>query len=361
MKFPSQKHFSALRCSFTAFALLLVLPIAGLRAQDFTYTNNNGAITITGYTGPGGNVAIPSTIDGQPVTSIEDSAFYNSLILSSVAIPNGVTNIGSYAFFNATGLTNVSISEGLRVIGDDTFAGCTHLNGVAIPNSVTSLGQEAFFNCSALASLTIGTGIASIHGGSESGFWGTFAYCTSLTKLTIPDNVTSIGDGPVSKAGATGAFFNCSGLTNVIIGKGLFYLGLGAFSYCTNLVGIYFRGNAPLHSQDMFGEDTFHFTPATLYYLPGTTGWGGMYSTLPTALWNPHALVNDGNFGIRQNRFGFNVTGTPAIPLVVEATTNLAAQSWVPLLTGTLTNGLIYLSDGQWTNYPERIYRIRSP
>ena len=30
--------------------MLLSFPIAGLPAQDFTYTNTNGTITITGYT-----------------------------------------------------------------------------------------------------------------------------------------------------------------------------------------------------------------------------------------------------------------------------------------------------------------------
>jgi hypothetical protein len=54
--------------------LLLTLP-AVVQAQDYTYTTNNGAITITGYAGSGGAVTIPRTIDGRPVTSIGGSAF----------------------------------------------------------------------------------------------------------------------------------------------------------------------------------------------------------------------------------------------------------------------------------------------
>ena len=49
-------------------ALLIFLPIMG-KAQ-FTFTTNNGAIIITGYTGLGGAVTIPSTINGYPVTGI---------------------------------------------------------------------------------------------------------------------------------------------------------------------------------------------------------------------------------------------------------------------------------------------------
>jgi hypothetical protein len=74
--------------------LWLALP-AALQAQ-FTYTINNGTITITGYTGPGGAVTIPSTIDGLPVTTIGDSAFA-FCPLSSVTIPNSVISIGDGA------------------------------------------------------------------------------------------------------------------------------------------------------------------------------------------------------------------------------------------------------------------------
>jgi hypothetical protein len=55
-------------------ALLLVLPVV-VQAQ-FNFTINNGAVTITGYTGPGGDVTIPDTINGYPVTSIDGWTFY---------------------------------------------------------------------------------------------------------------------------------------------------------------------------------------------------------------------------------------------------------------------------------------------
>ena len=74
--------------------LLLTLP-AVLHAQDFTYTTNNGAITITKYTGSGGAVVIPSTINGLPVASIGNLAFRQCTSLTNVAIPDGVTSIDS--------------------------------------------------------------------------------------------------------------------------------------------------------------------------------------------------------------------------------------------------------------------------
>src|SRR6267154_2382750 len=51
-------------------AVMLLLAVPAVVQAQYTYTTNNGTITITGYTGPGGAVAIPSTITGLPVTSI---------------------------------------------------------------------------------------------------------------------------------------------------------------------------------------------------------------------------------------------------------------------------------------------------
>jgi hypothetical protein len=76
----------------TLLLLLLVLgPPAVVQAQ-FTYTTTNGTITITGYTGPGGDVIIPDTINGLQVTSIGDRAFA-SCSLTSVTIPDSVASI----------------------------------------------------------------------------------------------------------------------------------------------------------------------------------------------------------------------------------------------------------------------------
>jgi hypothetical protein len=72
------------------------------------------------------------------------------------------------------------------------------------------------------------------------------------------------------------------------------------------------------------------------------------------------ATVN-ASLSVLSNQFGFTITGTTNIPIVVEASTNLRNRAWNPLQTCTLTNGSISFSDPQWTNYPARFYRIRSP
>ena len=61
-----------------AWILLMLLALAeGVQAQ-FSFTTNNGTITITRYTGTDVVVVIPSSINGYPVTSIGDMAFQNN-------------------------------------------------------------------------------------------------------------------------------------------------------------------------------------------------------------------------------------------------------------------------------------------
>jgi hypothetical protein len=78
-------------------------------------------------------------------------------------------------------------------------------------------------------------------------------------------------------------------------------------------------------------------------------------------LWNPSIQTGGANFGLQSNQFGFDITGTTNIPIVVEASTNLAQPVWVPLQSMTLTNGSVHFSEPLQTNSAARFYRIGFP
>jgi BspA type Leucine rich repeat region (6 copies) len=87
---------------------LSVLALPALVQAQFSYTTNNGAITITGYnTAAGLNAVIPAMTNGYPVTSIGDYAFAGAS-LTSVTIPGSVTNIADDAFEYCYSLTSIT-------------------------------------------------------------------------------------------------------------------------------------------------------------------------------------------------------------------------------------------------------------
>jgi hypothetical protein len=65
-----------------------------------------------------------------------------------------------------------------------------------------------------------------------------------------------------------------------------------------------------------------------------------------------------GGLGFLTNQFGFHITGTSNLSVVVQASANLASGQWTPVSTNVLSGGATYFSDPQWTNYPARYYRL---
>jgi hypothetical protein len=534
--------------------LLLLSSPAVVQAQFGVSTNADGTLTINNYTGAGGDLIIPTNLNGSTVSGLGFQAFAHNTNITSVTIPGSISNIGEAAFsfcealtnavfesgttvvpnviffacdnlvsvsipegvtsigFNAfdscaftsvsipdsvtnignqafggtaltnvpvlsnvtsfgdgifedcpnltnitlsyptipygmfaacSGLTNLIIPSNITDIGPSAFSQCTNLISVTIPDSVTNIESSAFSDCTSLGSVTIPASVTQIAGGTSDGDGATFQGCTNLTNLTIlgsptigqyafyldpirsvyiaggsigiwafnfctnltqvtlgngvtaigegafladpitnlalPDTVTNIGGdafgsvpitslvipGSVNYIG-NGAFSGCANLTNVIIGAGVTNIGLEGFAYCSKLTNILFLGNAPV-AGDFADAPVLYNTPAIVYYLPGTTGWSNTFGAeadlpgVPTALWNPVIQASASSFGVSNGQFGFNITGTANIPIVVEACTNLANPVWTPLTTMSLTNGSVYFSDPNWTNFPVRYYGIGFP
>ena len=129
-----------------------------------------------------------------------------------------------------------------------------------------------------------------------------------------------------------------------------------AFLNCANLAGVYFQGNAPSLGSSVFAGAN----SAIIYYLAGTTGWDTTFAGRPTVLYSPQPQPSVTRIGVQANQFGFDITGTSGLVVVVEACMDLAQPVWLPAGTNTLADGASYFCDPQWTNYPGCFYRLRS-
>ena len=241
---------------------------------DWTYTSLTGDLAgkarLDAYNGPGGDVTIPSTLDGKTVvgiasgvtlfknntaltsviipdtfTSIQNGTFNGCTNLTSVTIPNTITSIGSTVFYGCSSLTSLTIPESVTTIGQQTFQGCTNLTSVNIPDGVTVLTSSLFNGCTGLTSITIPSSVITIE-------QSVFSGCTGLTSVTIPGGGGYMSIDSQAFGGCTGltsvtmldgvrtirgsAFNGCTGLTSVTIPYTVMTLESNAFYKCTNLV-----------------------------------------------------------------------------------------------------------------------------
>lgn len=225
----------------------------------------------------------------ESVANIGTYAFYGCDGLKEIKIPNGVINIGTAAFYNCSEVENLEISKSVKNIGYVAFFGCNKLANIkveegntvfdssgncliktasrslvlgcknsVIPDdgSVISIGVSAFLGCKDLTEIAIPSTVKHIGGGA-------FDHCTGLRKVYITDLAAwceiTFGNSaanPISCAGRlylngelvtalvvpdsvdsinSYAFYGCTGLTSVNIGKEVKNIGSSVFVHCSKI------------------------------------------------------------------------------------------------------------------------------
>ena len=144
-----------------AFVILLSASMSFAQTQsagDWEYKINGNEAEITRYLGPGGDVAIPSSVNGFPVTQVGGytylTVFGNQVnnSVTSISIPSSVKTIGWGAFKEGKALTKVTIPNSITRIEDWAFAE-TAIQNITIPESVTSTGGDLFWGCTNLTAI----------------------------------------------------------------------------------------------------------------------------------------------------------------------------------------------------------------
>ena len=156
-----------------------------------TYAINDGKVTITDCDESiSGDVVIPDTIDGYPVTAIGEFAFADCFKLEDIQFPESLIEIGDSSFSMCVSLEEISLPESLEVIGSNAFSDCYSIENIVLPDSIRSIGDYAFVFCMNLESINIPSGLSVLNEGILSG-------CYSLKSISIPANVKSIKEGAV--------------------------------------------------------------------------------------------------------------------------------------------------------------------
>lgn len=253
---------------------------------------------------------IPNVYD---VQYIGEEAFLNCTGLTSIVVPSQILGIGACAFKGCTSLASITlpfvgansvgsaitrfgyifngqnsngnIPESLKTvvvtttdtIGENAFYNCTTLTSITLPNNLTTINSSAFYQCT--ASVSIPDNVTTIKG-------GVFKKCTGFTG-NLPSNLTELG---------TSAFEYCTAITSITIPAGVTKISGSTFAYCTALANLTIPANVSSISYNAFqgcralNNITVYNANATykctnnciIKKTTNTLIFGNKYSTIPT-------------------------------------------------------------------------------
>lgn len=234
----------------------------GLSAGDPNYfTSSRGQFTTTIDDGNGGETtlfllpgAAPATavvtFDGdnprhwqaEQTATVRVGTYQNDLVIPETVTVDGVT-------YTITGI-GAEAFTGCRVY---TSGGVTYWNGltsVTLPETVTSIGDGAFA-LSDVASVNIPQAVTALP-------MGCFGDCTKLTAITVPSHVKSIG---------AMAYYGCTGATTLTLEEGVESIGEMAFFDCNKLTEVTIPASVKTIGNKAFGGRESRRSKVAFYHM----------------------------------------------------------------------------------------------
>jgi hypothetical protein len=251
------------------------------RIFEFTLSQDGTYYVVTGTNDLSITSAIiPSTHEGLAVKEIEDYAFIDCVNLVSVVIPDSITHISGFAFFGCDSLSDISVDvantsyktiDGSLYSKDGSvlvqYARAKSDSVFTIPNHVTTIGDGALSSATSLVTINIHSGVTSI---------GTSALsdCASLREIIVDSsnaNYKSVDGNLYSKDGKTLIQYAIGKSdTSFVIPGGVKIISEGAFMSALSLESITFMGGVSEVLEDAFYNC---LNLKHLYYTGGQQQW----------------------------------------------------------------------------------------
>ena len=316
----------------------LLLWAAPGRADDFTFvTNTDNTITLTDYKGTGGDVVVPSHVNGLPVVEIGRHAFLGCTALSSIDLPDTLLRIASGAFTACANLSGIFIPAAVNTIEEGAFSWCSRMTAIDVdPNNANFESRNGvLFNKDYSVMIRCPGGMPgnyAVPDGVVELAPAAFSGCREMSGVEIPDGVLRIGES---------AFYGCAGLTNVLLPPSVTNVADRAFGGCLNLASISVDANNPAYET----VDGALLVKGGGEYVQCPGGRTGTYA-IPASATNIHSGAFSGCEGLTNIWFPQGVIAIRLDPF--DWCSNLAAFEVDPLNPAFVSmDGVLYSKDLQ--------------
>ena len=222
----------------------------------------------------------------------------------------------------------------MTTIGSSAFKNCSSLTSLTIPNNVTNIEDGTFNGCTGLISITLGSGLTSV--GNEA-FYG----CGDLTSLTIPNSVTTIGSR---------AFYGCSGIVSLTIPDNVTSVKYGAFNGCTGLTSVTIGNSVTtIEDSNYMGNYVSAFKDCTgltsvTFHCPKIGAWfRGLSSIKEVTIGDEVKSIGEDAF------FGCSGLTSLIIPNSVNSIGGRAFSDCSSLTSVTIGNGVTKIEDNAFS------------